>query len=120
LRHHQDAVESLLDRFVARMPGAAEAFAVGADGLLVASSAGIDRARADTIAAIAVNLHSLAARSAELLRAGRVAVTLTEMSGGFLFLMELADGSVVVGWADRSCDVGQTGFEMATLAEWLS
>jgi hypothetical protein len=43
-----------------------------------------------------------------------------EMSGGFLFMMGLADGSVVVGWADGSCDVGQTGFELAALGEWLS
>ena len=30
------------------------------------------------------------------------------------------DGSAVVGWADRSCDVGQTGYELAALAERLS
>ena len=120
MRHHQDAVESLLNRFVDRVPGVVQAFAVGADGLLVASSANVEPARADTIAAIAANLYSLTARSGELLLAGRVAVTMTEMSDGFMFIIGLADGSVVVGWADRSCDVGQTGFELAALAEWLS
>jgi uncharacterized protein len=120
LKHRKDAVVPLLDRFVAGVPGVSEAFMVAADGLLVASSGGVDRARADTVAAIAANLYSLASRSAELLLAGRVAVAMTEMSGGVMLLMGLADGSVVVGWADGSCDVGQTGFELAALAERLS
>ena len=120
MKHRKDAVVPLLDRFVAGVPGVSEAFMVAADGLLVASSGGVDRARADTVAAIAANLYSLASRSAELLLAGRVAVAMTEMSGGVMLLMGLADGSVVDGWADGSCDVGQTGFELAALAERLS
>jgi predicted regulator of Ras-like GTPase activity (Roadblock/LC7/MglB family) len=120
LRHHKDAVESLLNRFVAGVPGVAQAFVVGADGLLIASSAGVDRDRADTVAAIAANLHGLASRAAEFWLAGRPGVMVIEMGSGFLFLMGLADGSVVVGWADGSCDVGETGSELAALAEWLS
>ena len=113
-------VESLLNRFVADVPGVTEAFAIGADGLLIASSSQVDRARADTVAAITTHLLSLAARSAELLQGGRVAVAMIEMNTGFLFLMGLADGSAVVGWADRTGDVGQTGYELAALAERLS
>lgn len=113
-------VESLLNRFVTDIPGVTEAFAIAADGLLIASSSQVDRARADTVAAITSHLLSLAGRSAELLQGGRVAVAMIEMNTGFLFLMGLADGSAVVGWADRTCDVGQTGYELAALAERLS
>jgi uncharacterized protein len=120
LKDHQIAVESRLDRFVAGVPGVIEAFAVGAEGLLIASSAGVDRARADTVAAIGANLHSLTAAFAKLLPAGRVGATMIETSGGFMFLLGLADDSVVIGWADRTCDVGQIGFELAALAESLS
>jgi predicted regulator of Ras-like GTPase activity (Roadblock/LC7/MglB family) len=86
-------VESRLDRFVAGVPGVIEAFAVGAEGLLSASSANVDRARADTIAAIAANLHRLTAAFANLLLAGRVGVTMIETSGGFLLVLGLADDS---------------------------
>jgi hypothetical protein len=42
LGEHEVAAESLLNRFVAGVPGVAEAFVVGADGLPIASSAGVD------------------------------------------------------------------------------
>ena len=49
--------------------------------LLIASSAGVERASADNIATIAANLYSLAARAAELLVPGLFAVTMTGMNG---------------------------------------
>ena len=120
MRDREATVESLLNRFVADVPGVAQALAVGTDGLLIASSYGVDRARADTAAAITAHLLGLAARSAALLHGGQVAMAMIEMDTGFLFLMGLPDGSAVVGWADRTCDVGQTGYEFAALADRLS
>lgn len=112
-------VEAALARFTLRVPGVQHALAVGTDGLLSGASPNLPRDRADAMAAITSGLVSLTARSARLFNAGNVSLTMLETNGGFLFLMSSANGSFVV-WADRTCDVGQVGYELAILADGFS
>lgn len=49
----------LVDGFTQRVPGVAHAAVVSADGLLMASSAGLPRDRADQLSAVASGLGSL-------------------------------------------------------------
>lgn len=112
-------VDAALARFASRVPGVQHALAVGNDGLLTGSSPNLPRDRADAMAAITSGLVSLTARSARLFEGGNVSLTMLETHGGYLFLMSGKTHSLVV-WADRSCDVGQVGYELAILAESIT
>jgi predicted regulator of Ras-like GTPase activity (Roadblock/LC7/MglB family) len=77
----------LITDFVHRVPGAAHAVVVSADGLLLAASRGLPKDRADQLAAVASGLTSLARGAAKVFEGGTVAQTVVEMANGFLFLM---------------------------------
>ena len=106
-----------LARFAGRVPGVRHAVAVGSDGLLTATSPDLSRDRADAMAAITSGLVSLVTRSARLFEGGNVSLALSETQTGFLFLMPGTTALIV--WADRTCDVGQVGYELAVLAQSL-
>jgi hypothetical protein len=102
----------LVANFARRVPGAAHAILLSADGLLMAVSARLDRARADQLAAVASGLTQGAAR---IFSGGQVTQTIVEMGKGFLFVMAVSDGSCLAVLAAPSCDVGLIGYEMALL-----
>ncbi len=105
----------LVESFVRNTAGVAHTAVVSTDGLLVAVSARLDRARADQLAAIASGLESLTEGAARLFTAGTVNQTVVEMEKGFLFVMSVSDGSCLAVLAAPSCDVGVIGYEMAML-----
>ena len=107
----------LVTNFVDRVPGVAHAVVVSADGLLLVSSDGLPRDRADQLAAVASGLTSLTQGAARCFEAGNVVQTVIEMERGFLFLMSISDGSCLAVLAATSCDVGLVGYEMALLVE---
>lgn len=104
----------LLD-FVEETPGVEEAIAVSSDGLLLASSAGRDRENIEQFAAIVSGLTSLAKGAASCFRYDHVEQLIVEMSGGFVFVTSVGDGSIVGVLAERSCDIGLVGYEMTIL-----
>lgn len=108
-----------LARFADRVPGVQHVIAVGSDGLLSGLSPRLPRDRADAMAAIASGLVSLGVRSARLFQGGNVALTMLEAHGGYMFLMPGPLAAIVV-WADRTCDVGQVGYEVAVLADAIN
>ena len=112
-------VDAALARFTSRVPGVQHALAVGSDGLLSGASPNLPRDRADAMAAITSGLVSLTARSARLFDGGNVSLTMLEAHGGYMFLMSGPAHSLVV-WADRTCDVGQVGYELAILVDSLA
>ena len=112
-------VDAALARFTSRVPGVQHALAVGSDGLLSGASPNLPRDRADAMAAITSGLVSLTARSARLFDGGNVSLTMLEAHGGYMFLMSAPAYSLVV-WADRTCDVGQVGYELAILVDSLA
>jgi predicted regulator of Ras-like GTPase activity (Roadblock/LC7/MglB family) len=105
----------LVSTFVRNVVGVSHAIVVSSDGLLVAVSERLDRARADQLAAIASGLTSLTAGSSRLLEAGEVNQTIVQMEHGFLFVMSVSDGSSLAVLASPTCDVGLVGYEMALL-----
>jgi uncharacterized protein len=88
---------------------------VSADGLPVAVSERLDRAKADQLAAVASGLASLSQGAARYFDAGAVKQTVVEMERGLLFVMAISDGSCLTVLAGTSCDVGVVGYEMALL-----
>lgn len=105
----------LVESFVRNTAGVAHAAVVSTDGLLVAVSERLDRARADQLAAIGSGLASLTQGAARLFAAGSVNQTVIEMEKGFLFVMSVSDGSCLAVLAAPSCDVGVVAYEMAML-----
>jgi predicted regulator of Ras-like GTPase activity (Roadblock/LC7/MglB family) len=105
----------LVNNFVRNVPGVAHAVVVSSDGLLMAVSDRLDRARADQLAAVASGLASLTQGAARVFDAGVVNQTIVEMERGFLFVMSVSDGSVLSVLASPACDIGLVGYEMALL-----
>jgi predicted regulator of Ras-like GTPase activity (Roadblock/LC7/MglB family) len=105
----------LVGNFANHTPGVAHAMVVSADGLPVAVSDGLDRPKADQLAAIASGLASLTQGGARCIDGGLVNQTVVEMDRGLLVVMAISDGSCLTVLAAASCDVGGVGYEMATL-----
>lgn len=107
----------LVSAFTKEVPGVAHAVLVSADGLLVASSEGLPRDRADQMSALTAGLTSLTVGAAELFTAGRVVQSVIEMEHGFLLLMSVGDGSHLAVIAAAGCDIGLVGYEMTLLVD---
>jgi predicted regulator of Ras-like GTPase activity (Roadblock/LC7/MglB family) len=105
----------LVGNFARNTPGVAHAMVVSADGLLVAVSERLDRARADQLAAIASGLASLTAGASRCFEGGQAKQTVVEMDRGFLFVMSISDGSCLTVLATSSCNVGVVAYEMTVL-----
>jgi predicted regulator of Ras-like GTPase activity (Roadblock/LC7/MglB family) len=105
----------LVSNFVKKVPGVAHTVVVSADGLLMAVSEHLDRARADQLAAVASGLTSLTQGASRCFGGGQVNQTIVEMEKGFLFVMSISDGSCLAVLASPSCDIGLVAYEMALL-----
>jgi uncharacterized protein len=105
----------LIGNFAKTTPRVASAMVVSADGLPVAVSDRLDRAKADQLAAIASGLASLTQGAARLLDRGLVKQTVVEMDRGLLIVMSISDGSCLTVLAATPCDVGVIAYQMAVL-----
>jgi predicted regulator of Ras-like GTPase activity (Roadblock/LC7/MglB family) len=105
----------LIGNFARSTPGVAHAVVVSADGLPVAVSERLDRAKVDQLAAIASGVASLSQGAARCFDGGLVRQTVVEMERGLLFVMAISDGSCLAVLAASSCDVGVVGYQMAVL-----
>jgi uncharacterized protein len=105
----------LVGNFANHTPGVAHALVVSADGLPVAVSQCLDRAKADQLAAIASGLASLTQGGARCMDGGLVKQTVVEMDRGLLVVMAISDGSCLAVLAGSSCDVGVVAYEMTVL-----
>ncbi|GAB3485411.1 roadblock/LC7 domain-containing protein [Amycolatopsis cihanbeyliensis] len=107
----------LITDFVRRVPGAAHAVVVSADGLLLANSEGLPQERAEQLSAVASGLISLTQGAARCFEAGNVNQTVVEMERGYLFLMSISDGSCLAVLAAPTCDIGTVAYEMTMLVD---
>ncbi|GAA1983082.1 roadblock/LC7 domain-containing protein [Isoptericola halotolerans] len=105
----------LLDNFVRTVPGSRHTLVVSADGLLMAMSDHLDRTSGDQLAAIVSGMSSLTRGAARQLNGGNVRQSIVEMDNGYLFLMNVSNGSVLAVVAEANCDIGLIGYEMALL-----
>ena len=105
----------LVANFAKATPGVAHAMVVSADGLPVAISERLDRARADQLAAIGSGLASLTIGASRCFGGGLVKQCVVEMEGGFMFIMSISDGSCLAVLAALNCNVGVVAYEMTVL-----
>jgi len=83
----------LLNNLVKKVPEVTYAIALSSDGLLLATSVGMDRATADQLAAVASGFNSLARGAGRFFGGGSVRQTIVEMEQGFLFVTAVGDGA---------------------------
>lgn len=107
----------LITDFVRRVPGAAHAVVVSADGLLIAASEGLPRERAEQLSAVASGLVSLTLGASRCFEGGTVHQTVVEMERGYLFLMSISDGSCLAVLAAPTADIGTVAYEMTLLVD---
>lgn len=107
----------LLTDFTRRVSGVSNTVVVSSDGLPLATSDGLPRDAADKVAAIAAGLSSLTNGAARAFSAGRVVQTIVEMERGFVFLVEVSDGSMIAALTAPSADLGLVGHELVLLVE---
>ena len=105
----------LVTSFAERIAGVRDVLVLSTDGLVLASSDGLDRDVAETLAAVTSGLASLTAGAARHLQAGHVNQVIVEMDEGFLFVTTISEGSALAVMAGPECDIGLVGYEMSML-----
>ncbi|WP_431924059.1 roadblock/LC7 domain-containing protein [Micromonospora wenchangensis] len=105
----------LLDELVERVPAARQAVVLSADGLLLGASAGLDRADAEHLCALASGFSSLAKGASRQLAAGGVRQTVVEMEEAYLFVTAAGQGACLAVACAADADIGLVAYEMAML-----
>jgi uncharacterized protein len=106
----------LLGKFAAETAGVHEAIAVSSDGLLMAMSAGQERAGADRLAAITSGITSLAGGAARAYQLGTLNKVIVDMAHGYLLVSAISSGSVLGVIAAKSANLGNVAYEMTLFA----
>lgn len=106
----------LLTDFMRGTPGVLHALVVSGDGLPLATSERVDAILGDQLSAATSGLVSLARGAAQLLSMAPVNQTIIEMTGGYVFMTSISQGSTLAVVAERHCDMGLIGYEMTMLA----
>jgi uncharacterized protein len=107
---------TVLNNLASQIPAVAHVVAVSGDGLLLASTDGLDTDRGDQLAAIVSGLVSLARGATDLLQTGGVHFQMLTMRDGTLIVQQVPDGSSLAALARNDCDSSQVAYELATLA----
>jgi uncharacterized protein len=107
----------LVTSFTERVPAVAHAAVVSADGLPLATSAGLPRDQADQLAAVTSGLTKLVQGAARIFSAGPVAQAVVVMEQGTLIMMSLSGNSVLAVLAAPESDLGNVAYEMSLLGE---
>jgi uncharacterized protein len=106
----------LVTNLVERVPDAVHAVAVSSDGLVLATSAGFPRERADQLAAITSGLASLTLGASRIFEGGGVVQAVVEMECGVLVVTTISEGASLAVLA-TTADLGLLAYEMTLLAE---
>jgi len=107
----------LVSDFTARVPDAAHAAVVSADGVPLAISEEIPGYLAEQLAAITAGLASLMQGAARIFEAGVPTQALVEMEGGLMIVKSISDGSSLCVLATPDCDIELVSYEMSLLVE---
>jgi len=107
----------LVSDFTARVPDAAHAAVVSADGVPLALSEEIQEYFAEQLAAITAGLSSLMLGAARIFEAGLPTQALVEMEGGLMIIKAISDGSSLCVLAAPDCDIELVSYEMSLLVE---
>lgn len=110
----------LVARFAQETAGVIAAIAVSSDGLLVATSAALERANADRLAAISSAMLSLANGVSECYPLGDPDKVVIELADGYLLVCTISVGCALGVLAAKQASLGTVAFEMALFANRAS
>ncbi|MFI6923156.1 roadblock/LC7 domain-containing protein [Nonomuraea spiralis] len=105
----------LLDDLIDRIKEAEHAIVLSSDGLLMASSAGLQRTDGEHLSAVASGLQSLAKGVAEHISAGQVRQTVVEWKSQFLIVTTAGERACLAVLCAQNADIGLVAYEMAML-----
>jgi predicted regulator of Ras-like GTPase activity (Roadblock/LC7/MglB family) len=105
----------LVDDLVDRTREAKHAIVLSTDGLLMASSQGLNQADAEHLSAVAAGIQSLARGVSERFEGGEVRQTIIEMRGAYLLVTVAGQGTCLAVMCGQDADVGVVAYEMAML-----
>lgn len=113
----REQISWLLEDFRTRVAGLTHAVALSADGLILAATSGLTKARATQLGAITSGLAGISHGAAELFRSGRVLQIAVEMDIGYLLVTRIDDRACVATLAVRDADLEQVGYEVTVLVD---
>ncbi|WP_214319777.1 roadblock/LC7 domain-containing protein [Nonomuraea sediminis] len=105
----------LLDDLVGRVQEAQHAIVLSSDGLLMASSAGLERTDGEHLSAVASGLQSLAKGVSEHVKGGAVRQTVVEWKSQFLIVTVAGERACLAVLCAQNADIGLIAYEMAML-----
>jgi predicted regulator of Ras-like GTPase activity (Roadblock/LC7/MglB family) len=105
----------LLDDLVGRVKQAEHAVVLSVDGLLKASSNGLNKDDAEHLAAIASGIQSLSRGAGKRFRGGPVQQVIVEMESSFLLITAAGHGACLAVLAAEDADLGLIAYEMNML-----
>jgi uncharacterized protein len=107
----------LLEKFVGDTIGVTDTIAVSSDGLLLAAAMTTKPENVDRFSAIVSGLNSLTRGAADCFDQDDVIQVVIELTGCFLFIARISEGSCLGVIAERACDVGLVAYEMTMLVD---
>ncbi|MEV0612919.1 roadblock/LC7 domain-containing protein [Nonomuraea sp. NPDC050404] len=105
----------LLDDLVGRLNEAEHAIVLSSDGLLMASSAGLQRTDGEHLSAVASGLQSLAKGVSDHISGGPVRQTVVEWKNQFLIVTAAGQRACLAVLCAQNADIGLVAYEMAML-----
>ncbi|MET9484348.1 MULTISPECIES: roadblock/LC7 domain-containing protein [unclassified Streptomyces] len=109
----------ILDELL-RTPHTLRAILLSSDGLMSASSEGVERDMADRMAAAVSGMQALSREAAEFADCeGAWEMTMIQYRGGYLFAMAAGDGSYLAVSADGDADVENVSYAMEETVDRL-
>ena len=110
----------LVARFTQETAGVIAGIAVSSDGLLIATSAELERANADRLAAIGSAMLSLAHGVSDCYPLGEPDKVVIELDEGYLLVCTISVGALLGVLATKQASLGTVAFEMALFANRAS
>lgn len=105
----------LMDDLIGRVKDAEHAIVLSSDGLLMASSAGLQRTDGEHLSAVASGLQSLAKGVSDHISGGRVRQTVVEWKSQFLIVTTAGERACLAVLCNQNADIGLVAYEMAMM-----
>ncbi|MBT2230587.1 roadblock/LC7 domain-containing protein [Nonomuraea sp. NEAU-A123] len=105
----------LLDDLIGRVKEAEHAIVLSSDGLLMGSSAALQRTDGEHLSAVASGLQSLAKGLSEHVGGGPVKQTVVEWRSRFLIVTVAGERACLAVLCAQNADIGLIAYEMAML-----
>ncbi|GAA2204853.1 roadblock/LC7 domain-containing protein [Nonomuraea monospora] len=105
----------LMDDLVNRVKEAEHAIVLSSDGLLMASSAALQRTDGEHLSAVASGLQSLAKGVSDHIAGGAVRQTVVEWKNQFLIVTAAGERACLAVLCAQNADIGLVAYEMAMM-----